>query len=449
MGQLMTNMVPLAAVVDAIPTAALRGDGLAVAVTAGPYVKNFLAAPNGNSNPLENLKLTQPFQTMLTAANITPATTPFTQHWCDLLCFCLSGLPADGTITAEMALMLGEFYDDEATMDCPIGGAKAIVDALVRGIEKHGGHIFVNTPVEEILTQPTTKTSLFPFQSRRTMRATGVKVRRRRTNTKTNANATKNSSRIITAKQAVVSNVSVWDLFGSPTSGRKGLVDPSVFPPEFIQEKTATPVGKSFMHLHIGFRMTQQEMEQLKLQAHYMYIDDWNKGVDGEDNAVLVSIPSVHDDTLAPPGGYAVLHAYTPATEDYARWSQVQRNSDDYQQLKHERSQYLWTVVEKIIPDIRDRIVVSKIGTPLTHQRFLNRYRGSYGPAIQAGVGSFPFPQTPVDGLLVCGDSCFPGIGIPAVAGSGFLTANSVSWDSIQPQLKLLQSLRDQKQKRQ
>ena len=85
----------------------------------------------------------------------------------------------------------------------------------------------------------------------------------------------------------------------------------------------------------------------------------------------------------------------------------------------------------------------------MTHQRFLNRYRGSYGPAIQAGVGSFPFPKTPVDGLLVCGDSCFPGIGIPAVAGSGFLTANSVSWDSIQPQLKLLQSLRDQKQKRQ
>jgi phytoene dehydrogenase-like protein len=78
----------------------------------------------------------------------------------------------------------------------------------------------------------------------------------------------------------------------------------------------------------------------------------------------------------------------------------------------------------------------------LTHQRFLNRYRGSYGPAILAGEASFPFPGTPVKGLLLCGDSCFPGIGVPAVAGSGFLAANSVSFDSIKPQLKLLEKMR-------
>jgi len=42
----------------------------------------------------------------------------------------------------------------------------------------------------------------------------------------------------------------------------------------------------------------------------------------------------------------------------------------------------------------------------------------------------------------MCGDSCFPGIGIPAVAGSGFLAANSVSFDSIGPQLKLLETYR-------
>ena len=85
---------------------------------------------------------------------------------------------------------------------------------------------------------------------------------------------------------------------------------------------------------------------------------------------------------------------------------------------------------------------VSTLSTPLTHQRFLRRYRGSYGPAIRAGEASFPFPNTPIEGLLVCGDSCFPGIGVPAVAGSGFLAANSVSFASIGPQLKLLESMR-------
>ena len=110
--------------------------------------------------------------------------------------------------------------------------------------------------------------------------------------------------------------------------------------------------------------------------------------------------------------------------------------------------------------------------TPLTHQRFLNRHKGSYGPAIRAGEASFPFPGTPVDGLLVCGDSVFPGIGVPgkqvarchgklarrrnivspfllflivriAVAGSGILAANSVSFDSIGPQMKLLKKMRE------
>mmetsp|Transcript_17619 Transcript_17619/g.31805 ORF Transcript_17619/g.31805 Transcript_17619/m.31805 type:complete len:204 (-) Transcript_17619:58-669(-) len=200
-----------------------------------------------------------------------------------------------------------------------------------------------------------------------------------------------------------------------------------------------TPVGKSFMHLHVGFEATREELE--KLQAHYMYIEDWSRGVQAEDNAVLLSIPSVHDDSLAP-DGHAVLHIYTPATEEYSRWENLDRRSDEYKKLKEERSAHLWTVLEKIIPDIRIRAKVVQVGTPLTHKRFLRRHMGSYGPAIEAGKGSFPFPGTPVKGLLVCGDSCFPGIGVPAVSGSGLLTANSVSFDSIIPQMKMLESLK-------
>ena len=137
-----------------------------------------------------------------------------------------------------------------------------------------------------------------------------------------------------------------------------------------------------------------------------------------------------------------VLHIYTPATEDYSRWENIDRKSDEYKELKEERSKYLWYVLEKIIPDIKKRARIVQVGTPLTHRRFLNRHRGSYGPAIVAGEGSFPFPSTPVKGLLLCGDSCFPGIGVPAVAGSGILAANSVSLESVGPQLKLLDTLK-------
>ena len=42
---------------------------------------------------------------------------------------------------------------------------------------------------------------------------------------------------------------------------------------------------------------------------------------------------------------------------------------------------------------------------------------------------TFPFPnlKTPVDGLLRCGDSCFPGIGTPSAAASGAIAANTMN----------------------
>ena len=37
-----------------------------------------------------------------------------------------------------------------------------------------------------------------------------------------------------------------------------------------------------------------------------------------------------------------------------------------------------------------------------------------------------PGCKTPVPGLLACGDTTFPGIGLPAVAASGAIAANSL-----------------------
>ena len=50
----------------------------------------------------------------------------------DLLCFLLSGLPANGTIAAEVAFMFNEWYKPNSCLDFPVGGSKAMVDALVR-----------------------------------------------------------------------------------------------------------------------------------------------------------------------------------------------------------------------------------------------------------------------------------------------------------------------------
>ena len=337
---LTERMEPLARAVDALPAAALRQD-LAVAVSAARFLPNF-----ARTDVRQNLRLTRPFSDVLRDAGIKDGT--FLKNWLDLLYFCLSGLPTEGTVTAEMAMIMGDFYEDGALMDCPVGGAQGVVDALVRGVLKRGGDIFLNSEVKDIVIEDG--------------RAVGVRLK-------------KGKNKIIRANKAVVSNMSVWDLFN------KHIVDTTAFPQKYVAAKRATPVGKSFMHLHIGFRATKEELA--KLQAHYMHIDDWERGVAAEDNAALLSIPSVHDPTLAP-DGHAVLHIYTPATEDYARWKHLDRRSPAYDALKEERSRYFWRVLEQILPDIRDRAEVVRVGTPLTHRRFLNRWEGSYGPAIVA-----------------------------------------------------------------
>lgn len=110
--------------------------------------------------------------------------------------------------------------------------------------------------------------------------------------------------------------------------------------------------------------------------------------------------------------------------------------------LSATRSAYLWKSLERIIPDIRERAVISRVGTPLTHQRFLRKYRGTYGPAIQPSEGVFPPPTTPVPGLTTCGDATFPGVGVPAVAGSGLIAANTaLGLQALPKHLRLLDRL--------
>jgi phytoene dehydrogenase-like protein len=117
----------------------------------------------------------------------------------------------------------------------------------------------------------------------------------------------------------------------------------------------------------------------------------------------------------------------------------MDRQSEEYASLKRLRAEVMWQALERIIPDVRSRCEVTLVGTPLTHERFLRRHRGSYGPAIRAGVGLFPGPGTPLPGLLCCGDSTFPGIGLPAVAASGMIAANTLA--SVKKQMEMLQDI--------
>lgn len=300
---------------------------------------------------------------------------PWVRRLIDLECFLLSGLKAHGTIAAEVAFMLGE--RTRIGVEYPIGGSGAIVDALVQGLHRWGGRLRLNAHVEQILVE--------------SGRAVGVKLRQ---------------GEILKAP-VVISNATIWDTYTQ-------LLRPQDLPVGYRQRSLQTPAVDSFMHLHLGIRAEGLE----HLTGHHVVVHNASQDITEPGNTCMISIPSVWDTSLAP-AGHHVVHAYT--LEPYANW---QRDAE-YNENKRSRSQPLFRALERIIPDLRDRIVLKLIGTPLTHACYLRRYQGTYGPAIAAG-SRFPGPQTPIKGLYRVGDSTMPGIGVPAVAASGILCANAL-----------------------
>ena len=372
-------MKPLASASAALPPSAVRTDP-AAAITLARFVPGLLAAAPALP------QIMAPYSKFLDANDVKH---PFVRNWMEVLCFLLSGAPASGTLAAEIGYMFDDWYRPNSTLEFPVGGSEAIVDGLVRGLKKNGGRLELRSHVDAIDVVDG--------------RATGVTLR---------------GGAKINAAKAVISNATVWDTLK--------ILPEGAMPDEWVEEVNDTEMCASFMHLHLGIDATGLPDD---LEIHHIYVEDWDRGVTAEQNMVLVSIASVLDPNLAPEGKH-VIHAYTPGNEPLDLWQGLERGSPEYEALKEERSRVLWRAVEKAIPDVRDRVEMSFVGTPLTQQRFQRRHKGTYGGTGWIGPESDTVPittaSTPLDGLLVVGDSNFPGPGVPSVAAHGWSAAHEL-----------------------
>ena len=379
-------MKPLAAASSALPPSAVRTDAGAM-VTLARFVPGLLAAA-----PVLP-QIMAPYSKFMDKNSIKH---PFIKNWMEVLCFLLSGAPASGTLAAEIGYMFDDWYRPNSTLEFPIGGSEAIVDALTRGLTKNGGRLELRSHVERINFDESTQ------------RATGVTLKNGAT---------------ITANDSVISNATVWDTLKIlPDGAMEGVPQGK----EWVEDVHDTKMCASFMHLHLGIDAAGLPDD---LEIHHIYVEDWGRGVTAEQNMVLVSIASVLDPTLAPTGKH-VIHAYTPGNEPLELWQGLERGSEKYEKLKEERSQVLWRAVEKAIPDVRKRVEKQFVGSPLTQQRFQRRHKGTYGGTGWITENSDTIPvtsaSTPMDGLLVVGDSNFPGPGVPSVAAHGWSAAHEL-----------------------
>lgn len=403
------------------------------------------------------------------------------RDWLDALAFSLSGLPASRTAAAAMAFIVDDMHRDGAALDYPKGGFGSVIDALCRGVEQPhqaGGtsvaasKIHLRTHVDKIdFTPDGSKASGITLKNgRKIVAREGVICNApvwslRNLIRATDTAAVEKLSGIISSQQPQkderqTGNENENDISPIPqtwTRGRDAETAGSeskysirtTRPPKaadnnnddasaginnLLNECDTAEMTGSFLHLHVAINSTGLDLSQM--EAHYTVMDrglsgDPNlvingvpDGPCGELNMIAVSNPCVIDPTLAP-DGYMVLHAYGAGNEPYDVWKKYRndRNSPEYKQLKEERSEVLWRALESVIPDVKDRIVLDLVGSPLTHERFLRRPRGTYGSATEDYLKD---GSTPIQNLVLAGDQIFPGIGIPAVAISGASAANAM-----------------------
>lgn len=381
LAELEARLLKLYAPLKAIPTLALRADFQLLPLLLRRY-------PRALAQMLPVLpdlgrSMGQVMAQSISHSEDDPQAYRWLKRLLDLECFLLSGMKCEETVAPEMAFMFGERA--HAVIDYPVGGSGAIVEALVRGLQRWGGELRLGTHVEKIITGKG--------------RAEGVLL--------------KNGDRI--TAPIVISNATIWDTYSH-------LLDPSDLPAGDRTQALNTPAVDSFMHLHLGIRAEGLE----DVAIHHVVVHDSDTDITTPGNTCMVSIPTVLDPQQAPLGHHTI-HAYTlEPYEEWAKWRETGVKDRQYEQKKREKAEPLFRAVERVIPDVRERTVLELIGTPLTHSRFLRRYQGTYGPAIAATQGRFPSCKTPVKGLYRVGDSTLPGIGVPAVAASGILCANSL-----------------------
>ena len=93
----------------------------------------------------------------------------------------------------------------------------------------------------------------------------------------------------------VVSNADVWRML---------KLLPEGVARRWQRQRGATPAC-SFLHLHL-----ERHLDDLPI--HTVWVGDWERGISAERNAVVVSIPSVLDPSMAPAGAMCCL---MPANE--------------------------------------------------------------------------------------------------------------------------------------
>lgn len=302
----------------------------------------------------------------------------------DMECYCWSVVPADKTPMINAGMVFSDRH--YGGINYPKGGVGQIAQKLVEGLEKAGSEILYQARVTKIIIE--------------NGRAVGIELA---------------NGKQYRAKK-IVSNATRWDTF-------EKLLAPENMPSSEKRWQKRYQKSPSFLSLHLGVKA---DVLPTGTECHHIFLEDWQK-MEDEQGTIFVSIPTLLDPDLAPPGHH-IIHTFTPSWLE--EWQGL--SPQDYQKKKEVAAERLINRLEAIFPGLEAALDYQEVGTPRTHRRFLGREDGTYGPIPRrklAGLLGMPFNRTSIPGLYCVGDSTFPGQGLNAVAFSGFACGHRIAVD--------------------
>lgn len=308
-------------------------------------------------------------------------------------------VPAESTFF--MHAMVAKHYF--AGGNYPVGGSWKIAETIVPVIRAGGGEVFTYARVKEVLIE--------------NGRATGVIM--------------DNGDRL--HADSVVSGA------GARITFEKLL-------PEAVRKqhgyagklKTVKP-SSAHLCLYVGLKGTAQELgiskTNLWIYPTANHEDNIRRYLDNPQAAsplVYVSFPSAKDPTWEQhyPGKSTVEVVTLGRYEDFAQWagSTWNQRGADYEARKQELTRHLLEVLFKQMPQLRDKVDVAELSTPLSTEWFQLNDRGEiYGLEHDADRfrQDWLHPVTPVKGLYMTGQDVVT-CGIGGALMGGVMTASAM-----------------------
>ena len=304
---------------------------------------------------------------------------------------------------AQHAAIISHYYNGGYY---PRGGARSIPKAFIKQLRKHGGEIRISSRVAKILVEGGHKP-----------RAIGVKL----------ADGTEIRSEI------VISNADPGMTFGK-------LVDAEHLPPRFLRKLAKTTYSISGLSLFLGVDMDVRAAgldsgnfwysPTADIERAYATATNPNPSALNDLDTWFLTVTTLKDPSKRRDGLHAMESFSFVDYDTFKEWAGTdhEHRPAAYEAKKKLLIDKMVGNIETIVPGLREKIVFSELGTPLTNDFYVASHRGNlYGTEkVLSQLGPFGYQlHTPIAGLFQCGASTL-GHGVAGAMISGVAAATRI-----------------------